>query len=74
MAKEYYDRTAKERNEFTENENIVIRKDKVWVPGKIVRKCSSQGHILSKTTTIGSIEEILYTLNILEMNQVLKVG
>ena len=41
LAKEYYDRTAKERNEFTENENIVIRKDKVWVPGKIVRKCSS---------------------------------
>ena len=50
LAKEYYDRTAKERNEFTENENIVIRKDKVWMPGKIVRKCSSPRSYIVKDT------------------------
>lgn len=41
LYKEYYDRTAKERKEFKEGENINIRKGREWVPGKIINESNT---------------------------------
>lgn len=38
-AKMYYDRQAKLRNDFNPGDSIIIRKERYWVPGEIVRKC-----------------------------------
>lgn len=38
LDKQYYDKTAREREEFKEGENITLRKGKEWVPAKILSK------------------------------------
>lgn len=38
LDKYYYDRTAKERCEFKEGENVVLRTDRNWVPARIEKK------------------------------------
>lgn len=38
LDKYYYDHTAKQRNEFKEGENVVLREDKEWIPARIEKK------------------------------------
>ncbi|XP_030745261.1 uncharacterized protein K02A2.6-like [Sitophilus oryzae] len=36
--KSYYDRSVRERKEFEEGENVVVKEGRIWEPGKIIRK------------------------------------
>jgi len=49
LAKQYYDRTAKERKQFSDNENITIQKDKQWVPAQIVQSAGTPRSYIVKT-------------------------
>ena len=50
-SKVYYDKQAKVRKQFSEGENIMIKKDSTWVPGKVFKKQYSPRSYLVKENT-----------------------